>query len=55
MRMMLQVLSPGVEHAEKAYLRAEVTRIGSDFQERCGAGTQEQAVDEALVLIGERR
>jgi len=53
--MVPQVLSPGVEHAEKAYLGAKVARIGGDFQERGGAGLEEQAVDEALVLIGERR
>jgi hypothetical protein len=53
--MVLQVLSPGVEHAEEADLGAEVTRIDSDFEERRGAGLEEQAVKEALVLIGERR
>jgi hypothetical protein len=39
-----------VEHAEEADLGAEVARIRGDFQERCGAGLEEQAVDEALVL-----
>ena len=51
----MQVLSPSVEHAEEADLGAEVRRIGGDFQEGCGAGLEEQAVEEALVLIGERR
>ncbi len=54
MGMMLQVLSPGVEHAEEANLSAEVLGIGSDFQQRRGAGMEEQAVEDALVLIGER-
>jgi len=52
---MLQVLSPGVEHAEKAKVCAEVLGSGRDFQEGRRAGLEEQAVEEALVLIGERR
>jgi hypothetical protein len=53
MGVMEQVLSPGVEHAEKAYLCAEVLGSGRNFQERRGAGLEEQAIEEALVLIGE--
>jgi len=52
-RVLLQVLSPGVENAEEADLGAEVTRIGGHFEERRGAGLEEQAVEDALVLIGE--
>jgi hypothetical protein len=55
MGMVLQVLSPGVKDAEEADRGAEVTGIGGHFQERCGAGLEEQAVDQPLVLIGERR
>jgi hypothetical protein len=44
-----------VEHAEEADLGSEVARIGSDFEERGGAGLEEQAVDEALVLVSEWR
>ena len=32
MRMSEQVLAPGVENAEDADLRAQVLRIGGDFQ-----------------------
>ena len=54
MGMMLEILPPGVEYAQKANLRAEVLRSGGDFQERGGAGLEEQAVKETLILIGER-
>jgi hypothetical protein len=50
MGMMLQPLVPGMEHAEEADLCAEVSRIASDLEQRCGAGMEEQVVDHALVL-----
>ena len=34
MRMKLQILSPGVQHAEEADLGAEVLGIGGDLQQR---------------------
>jgi len=49
-----QVLAPSVENAEDANLRAEVLSSGRDFQERGGAGLEEQAVKETLILIGAR-
>jgi hypothetical protein len=48
------VVGPGMEHAEEADLRAEVTRIASDLKQRCGAGLKEQVVDDTLVLQCER-
>jgi hypothetical protein len=53
MGVMLQVLSPGVKHAEKADVCAEVLGSGGNFQERRGAGLEEQPIEEALILIGE--
>lgn len=41
MRMMMQTLVPGMQHAEEAYLYAEVTRIASDLDHGCGAGLEE--------------
>jgi hypothetical protein len=38
MRMMLQALSPGVQHAEEADFGAEVFRIGGVFDQGFGAG-----------------
>jgi len=52
-RILQQVLSPGVEDAEESDLRAQVLGVGSDLEERGGAGMEEQAVEDALVLIGE--
>ncbi len=49
-RMMLEPLVPGMEHAEEADLRAEVAGIASDLQQGCGTGLEEQVVDDALVL-----
>ena len=48
--MMLQVLAPGMQHAEQAYVRSEVLRIMSDLKERRGAGAEEQVVQQSLVL-----
>jgi hypothetical protein len=54
MRMMLQSLIPGMEHAEEADLGAEVSRITSHFQQGCGTGVEQQAIDQPLVLQGQR-
>ena len=54
MRMMLQSLIPGMEHAEEADLGAEVTRIAGDLQQGFGAGVKQQVVDQPLVLQCER-
>ena len=53
-RMMLQSLIPGMEHAEEADLGAQVTRIAGDLQEGLGAGVKQQVVDQLLVLQCER-
>jgi hypothetical protein len=55
MGMMLEILPPGVEHAEEANLRTQVLRGGRDFQKRRRAGVEEQTVKEALILVGEGR
>jgi hypothetical protein len=51
-RMMLKVLSPGMEHAEESDIRSEVLRIASQFEHRRGAGAVEQIVEQPLVLKG---
>jgi hypothetical protein len=48
--MMLQVLSPGMEHAEQADVGSEVLRVACDFEQSCRAGAEEQAVKQPLVL-----
>ena len=40
-RVMFELLIPGVEHTEEADLRAERLRIASDFEEGCGTGLQQ--------------
>src|SRR5450755_4538225 len=54
MGMMLQSLVPGMEHAEEADLRAEVTRIAGDLQQSCSAGVKQQVVDQPFILQCER-
>ena len=53
-RMMLQALVPGVEHAEEADLRAQMPRIACDLQQRRGTGPEQEAVDHLLVLQRKR-
>ena len=50
MRMMLQLLIPGVEDAEETDLGAQVPRMASDFQQGLGAGAEQQIVENLLVL-----
>ena len=50
MRMMLEVLSPGVQHAEEADLSAEMLGIGGYLQQGGGAGAEQQIIDDPLVL-----
>jgi hypothetical protein len=40
MRMVLQFLIPGVQHAEEADLRPEVSVVASHRQQRLGAGSK---------------
>ena len=55
MRMMLQFLVPGMEHAEEADLGSEVPGIGSDLDQRPGTGAEQQSVDHFFVLQRQRR
>ena len=48
--MMLELLVPGVQHAKEADIGAEVFRIACDCKECFGAGTEQQIVDDSLVL-----
>jgi len=55
MRMVLEVLSPGVQHAEQSDIGTQVLRVASDFEQRGGTGTKEQIVEQPLVLQHECR
>jgi len=48
--MMLQVLSPSMEHTEEADVGSQVLRIASHFEHRRCAGAKEQIVQQPLVL-----
>src|SRR5271167_3198111 len=52
MGMMLQPLIPSVQHAEETDLGAQMSGIASHFEQGCGAGSEQQVVDELLVLQG---
>src|SRR5512142_911730 len=54
MGMKLEFLVPGVEHAEEADLRSEMGRVACDFQQSFGAGSEQQTIDEFLVLQSQR-
>ena len=50
MRMVQQVLSPGMQHRQEADLGTQVLRIGRDFQQRLRSGLQQQAVEHPRIL-----
>jgi hypothetical protein len=50
MGMVLEVLSPGMEHTEESDVGSEVFRVASQFEHRRGAGAIEQVVEQSLVL-----
>ena len=52
-RMMVQVLAPGVEHGDDADLGAEMLGIGGDGAQRLGGGAEQDGVDRRLVLEGD--
>src|SRR4051794_10211457 len=49
-RMVLQVLAPGMEHRDEADLSTEVARIGGDRAQCFGCGPEQDGVDRGLVL-----
>ena len=54
MRMMLQSLVPGMEHAEEADLGSKVPGIAGDLQQSCSTGVKQQVVDQPFILQCER-
>ena len=50
--MKVQILSPGVEHAEEAGRHAQTLRIGGNGEQRFGGGAEEDVVDDILVVEG---
>jgi hypothetical protein len=50
MRVKLEFLVPGVEHAEEADLGTQMGRIARDLEQGFGAGPEQQTIDEFPVL-----
>src|ERR1700733_9954524 len=53
-RVMLQILSPRMKHAEKADLRSQVFRISRDLDQRFSARPEQKVVKSLLVLQCQR-
>jgi hypothetical protein len=51
--MMMQVLSPGMEHRHESDPRAQMFGVGGDLQEGFGRSAKEHAVNYPLVLEGQ--
>ena len=49
-RMVLQVLAPGVEHGDKTDLGAEMAPVGGDRAQRLGRSPKQDGVDPCLVM-----
>ena len=49
-RVMLKILSPGVEHTQETNLCPKMLRIGSDLQQGGGAGAKQQIINHLFVL-----
>ena len=54
-RVMLEILSPGVEHTEETDLCTKVLWIGCDLQQGGGAGAEQEVVNDVLVLESQPR
>ena len=52
MGMMIEFLTPGMEHAEEADFGAEMAGIAGDFEQRFSTGPEQEIVDDLLVLQG---
>jgi hypothetical protein len=54
MGMVHQVLTPSVEHHQTADTGSEVPGIGGNFEQCAGGGLEQNAVDHAWILQGQR-
>ena len=52
--MIAEILTPGVKHSEKPDLRAEMSPIGSDGTQCLGRCVEQDLVDRAGILEGDR-
>jgi hypothetical protein len=54
MGMMLEVLSPTVQHGEEAYLRPQVLGVCGDGLQSFGRGLEQDAIDYFFILVSDR-
>jgi hypothetical protein len=54
MRMMLQILTPGMEYGDEANLGAQVLGSSCDPAQGLGGGVKQDVVDHGLILIRNR-
>jgi len=55
MRVKFEFLTPGMQHAEEANFCAKMFRIAGDFEECFCTGSEQEIVDDFLVLQDQRR
>lgn len=55
MGVMLEILSPSVEHTQETDLCAKMLRIGGNLQQGRCAGAKQEVVDDPLVVQGQPR
>ena len=48
--MNIELLTPGVQHAEETNFRTEVFRVASHFEKGFCAGTEQEIVKDLFVL-----
>ena len=53
MRVMVELLAPGMEHRQAANVRPEMLGVPDDVLERLHHGTKEQAIEHTRVLEGQ--
>jgi hypothetical protein len=53
-RVHFEFLAPGMQHAEEANLRAEVSRMASHFEKGFRTGAEQQTVEDLLILQHQR-
>ena len=54
MRVMLQILPPGMEYSDEADLRAQVLGSSGDRTQGLGGSVKQDVVDHGLILVRDR-
>ncbi len=52
--MKLELLVPGMQHAEETDLGAEMSGVASDFEKSFSTGAKQQTIDHFFVLQSQR-